>query len=134
MCRQDADAQQMELGGKSFPIVFTHFRPTSSLTRTDDCEGLQSDPSATSSNSSNLPPHHCQNCLPQMQTLLTTLQHLALTLKTEPSWSASPPRFTPHSCSGKATAGGPVTAQQSGPPSFTPLVLKILSLLSHPWV
>ena len=52
----DADAQQMELGGKSFPIVLTHFRPTSSLTRTDDREGLQSDPSATSSSSSNLPP------------------------------------------------------------------------------
>ena len=77
------------------------------------------------------PPHHYQNCLPQMRTLLTTLQHLALTLKTEPSWSASPPRFTPHSCSGKAAAGGPVTAEQSGPPPFTQLVLKTLDLPSR---
>ena len=61
----DADVQQVELRGKSFPIVVTHVRPASSLIGMNDCEGLLSDLSATSSSASNPP----SSPLPELSSL-----------------------------------------------------------------
>lgn len=125
-------------------LSMPEFRPKSLLTRTPDCEGLLTDPSAPSSVVSNpssplLPERSFQNANQPISQLHVQAQQLACTLKTlarsisEASLSCPPAsaHALPHTRSGKAPTCAPVTLKHSGVPLPRSLCLAPWILLLH---